>query len=430
MKLITKYLSLLITVATINLVTAQSSYYDYTYSDRKNILYDSFDYEKNDWLTTSNSKHKGAIENGSFSLLNKKAEGTITSLINVFIDTDKDFEIEAKIKHVYSNKQTLLMSLIWGANYSEKNYFGFTADKSYRISKYQNSKYKAYKDWTSLSTLSKYDYNKLTIRKVGAKMYFFINSKFVHSMYFKNFFGNRLGFQSPSKTKIRMDYLRVSYLKKSPKQYNAYSYNHKTTHFYESFSDNNRGWKTGYKDNYEASVNNGAYYLENPKSTSTASSFIEEYIDTSRDFEIETKIKYITGKQNSGLMLIWGRSTENTNNFNFEFTANGKYWIGRYIDRKYVSDVKWTYLDNIKKYDYNTLTVRKVGSKYHYFMNKEHVYTTSFKSFYGNKIGFIAPSETKIKIDYLKISYLDDKKTNNFNNNSSGEDQQSPSGGM
>ena len=419
------FLFLLITKTTI----AQSSYYDYGFSDRENILYDSFNNENNYWRIGNNDEYKGTIENGNYSIQNKKSSGTITSLIDVNIDTSKDFEIEGKIKHVYSDKKTLLISLIWGANTSEKNYFGFTAQGSYRISKYENGGYKAYKDWTDLSSISKYEYNKLTIRKVGSKMYFFINAKFVHSMYFKTFFGKRFGFQSPNKTKIRMDYFRVSYLKKNKKQYDAYTYSDKTLLMYESFSDNDRNWQTGYKEYSEARVANGAYYLKNPKSTSTASSYINKYIDTDRDFEIETKIKYISGKQNSGLMLVWGRSESNTDNNNIEFTANGKYWIGKYKDKKYISDVSWTPLDNIKKYDYNTLTVRKIGNKYYYYINKKYVYSSSFTSFYGHKLGFVTPSETEIKIDYLKVSYLDTKKEKKRDNGSNEGDEQAPSGG-
>ena len=416
MKKLTKLNLFIVFLIVINTAKAQSSYYDYGFSDRETVLYDSFNNEDNYWKVGSDDKYKGVIENSTYSIQNKISNETITSLIDVTIDTSRDFEIEGKIKHVYSDNKSLLISLIWGANTLEKNYFGFTAQGSYRISKYEDGDYIAYKDWTDFASISKYDYNKLTIRKVGSRMYFFINNKFVHSMGFKTFFGNRFGFQSPNKTKIRMDYLRVSYLKKNKKQYDSYSYDDRTLLLYESFSDNDRGWETGKTAYFEASIANGGYYLKNPASTSTASSFLVKYIDPYRDFEIETKIKYLSGKQKSGLMLVWGRSEENIDTYNFEFTANGSYWIGKYEDKKYVSNMNWTESSNIKKYDYNILTVRKVGNKYYYFINKKYVYSNSFKPFYGHKLGFITPSNTEIKIDYLKISYLETKKEKKRNN--------------
>jgi hypothetical protein len=388
---------------------AQSSYSDYGYDDRNNLFYDSFNSSGKGWEEDNTSTKNFYLLDGTYILNNKKASGTATSLITVDLDTSKDFEIEAKIKVLNSLKKTQLISLVWGSSI-DKNYFGFTSEGSYRISKYVDGSYSAYKDWTELSSVSEYSYNKLTIRKVASRMYFFVNGTLVYNMSFKKFFGNRIGFQSPSKTKIKADYLRVSYLKKNKKSYDMYSYRDKTIAFYEGFSDNNREWKDGYESKkHKGSIKNGYYTFKSLKSSGASGTYQNINIDTDRDFEIEAKIKYSSGKDNSGLMLIWGRDN-NSNNNNFEFTANKKYWIGQYKDDNYKADVSWTEFSSLNKYAYNRLTIRKIGNKYYYFINKKFVYSKYFSKFFGTKIGFLTPSNTEIIIDYLSVSYLDKNK--------------------
>ena len=112
------------------------------------------------------------------------------------------------------------------------------------------------------------------------------------------------------------------------------------------------------------------------------------------------------GKTTSGIMLEWGKSSSG-DNFNFEFNASGKYWIGEYYNRKYVDSKGWTASSSINKTSYNKLTVRKIGARYYFFINQRYVHSMPFKKFYGDKVAFTAPANSGIKIDYLTISYLE-----------------------
>ncbi|MGB0524201.1 MAG: caspase family protein, partial [Flammeovirgaceae bacterium] len=406
----------------VSYLSKKGDYNAYSYSDKTSIFYDGFSDNANGWTTGYTSSRDGSISSGYYKWACIKSSGTATTTKEIYIDTSKDFEIEGKFQRVSGAKTSLLHSLLWGAGTSKKNYFGFTADGSYRISKYDGTSYSAYKDWTTHSSIKKYGYNKMTIRKVGSKMHFFINETKVHSMTYQPFYGNRIGFQAASDSKLSIDYLRVSYLKKggggggnfSTKKYktdyNYVSYSDKSALFNEPFDNNDNNWSTGTSGNTSGYVSGGAYTWKSLTDKSAWTTQKTVFIDESRDFEIETKIKYVTGRTGSGIMLKWGKSSSGSDNYNMEFNANGKYWIGRYEDGEYKPSKGWTASTYVKKYDYNKLTVRKLGAKYYFFINEKFVHSMTFQAFYGNKIGFTTPSETTIKVDYIKISYLDKKK--------------------
>ena len=400
---------------------AQSNYSDYSYSDKETILFDSFNDNDNNWSTYSNDNYTREIYDGDYFINNKKTSGTLTSLIPVNINENDNYEIEARISRVYGDKKSLLISLIWGGNNSNKNFFGFTGDKSYRISKYENSKYTAYKDWTDSSYLES-ESNLLTIRKVGSKMYFFINKRYVHNRYVKSFYGNEIGFQSPSSTKIKVSFLRVSKLKKNKKDYSSYSYKDKNTFFSEEFNNNHRDWSTGIKEKSYGDIYNGYYTWKSKSSTSAWSTQKTVVINQKKDFEIETRFKYLSGKKTSGIMVQWGKSYSSGNNFNFEVTQSGKYWIGKYYESEYIASKKWTASTSISKTSYNKLTIRKINLTYYFFINGTFVHTMPFKDFYGDKVAFSVPSSTGMRIDYLKISYLGEKVSNNVGEEKGGEE--------
>lgn len=407
-------------VSYLKTVLKKTDYNAYSYSNKTSVFNDGFSDNTNNWKTGYTDTRNGSIYNGYYTWEAQTAS-TATTLKEIYISTSKDFEIEGKFKRVSGEKTSTLQSLLWGCGGTKKNYFGFTADGSFRISWYDGSNYYAYKDWTNTSSISKYGYNKMTIRKIGNNMYFFINGTFVHSMAYKALFGNKIGFQAASNSKLSIDYLKVSYLKsgggnndfttnkKYKTDYNYVANADKTSLFNEPFDNNYKDWSTGTSGKTSGYVADGAYTWKALLDKSAWTSQKTIYIDESRDFEIEAKMKYVAGKTGSGIMLKWGKSESNSDNFNIEFSANGKYWIGRYDDGEYKPSKGWTFSSSINKYSYNKLTVRKLGSKYYFFINEKFVHSMPFQAFYGNKIGFTTPSATTIKVDYLKINYLDKK---------------------
>lgn len=385
----------------------KKSYNNTVVSDGENIFEDDFYSNKNNW-----SLKNGSYVSSGYYYLNANSNATSTSTKYINIDTSKDFEIKGRFMRLSGGKTSNLQSLIWGAGVTKKNYFGFTADGSYRISYYDGSKYHAHKDWTRNSSVSKYGYNEMKIRKVKSRMYFYLNGTYLYSMPFKSFYGNNFGYQASTSTKLKIDYLYVSYISKSKTDYNAFTQNDKEYIFEDQFTNNNNAWSLGTSGKTYGRIYDGAYTWKAYQEKSAWTSHKTIYIDQKRDFEIEARMKYFSGKKTSGIMLKWG--SDSSNNYNIEFNANGKYWIGSYSDGEYIASKPWTISSAINKEAYNKLTVRKIGNKYYFFINNKYLHSMDYRAFFGDRVGFTTPGNSTIQIDYLKINYLDKKKKQNI----------------
>jgi len=127
----------------------------------------------------------------------------------VFIDQNKDFEIELKIR-LDKGIQNKFNGLQWGKQVSEGKQFDFffNGQGQYTIDKYTGT-FTDFVPVTSTGLINNYTYNLLTVRKVGSYYYFFLNKHLVHSMPFEPLFGNGVGFQVAERSAVQIDYLMV-----------------------------------------------------------------------------------------------------------------------------------------------------------------------------------------------------------------------------
>lgn len=179
---------------------------------RKVVFVDNFNDNKNKWSEGINDNNaNGFISNGAYYWVSK-TNTTKTTTKYIYLNQNKDFEISGKFKIESSLNHSLLNSLVFGGEGSKRFYFGFTKKGSYRISYYDGTSYIAIKNWSASSYIEKNGYNILTLRKTKDKMYFYINNMKVYSTNSRSFFGNNLGFQAASNSKIKIEYLTVTYL--------------------------------------------------------------------------------------------------------------------------------------------------------------------------------------------------------------------------
>lgn len=129
-------------------------------------------------------------------------------------------------------------------------------------------------------------------------------------------------------------------------------------------------------------------------------------IDWTSDWEIEYAVKWISGKENSAMDLIWDKESGNDNKFHFGFTANKKHVLAEYRDNAYEHILKFVLSDNLYRSARNIMTVRKVGETYYFFVNKTLIKTLPYKDVKGDLIGFTVPPNTSIAVDYLYVSQL------------------------
>ncbi|MBK9390447.1 MAG: caspase family protein [Bacteroidetes bacterium] len=178
------------------------------------VLQDDFSKFSNYWLLgIEENSWSESIEGGHLvfeSLTNKPKE----DLIPVIIDQNRSFEIETSIRFV-EGQMDKGYGLQWGkaANPMKQYDFLLTGAGHFTIDKY-TGEFKDYVPFTVSPKVNRYTFNKLTIRKVADKYYFFLNENLVHSMPFEPFFGNLVGFQVAENSTIRVDHIDIAYLDK------------------------------------------------------------------------------------------------------------------------------------------------------------------------------------------------------------------------
>lgn len=127
--------------------------------------------------------------------------------------------------------------------------------------------------------------------------------------------------------------------------------------------------------------------------------------DGSKNFEIETRIKFVSGDVEAYNGLMWGQLVFGEKYF-FEFSSLGYYRIVNEdgFDETAIKDATQT--DAINKTGDNDLVIRKFDNKYYFFINKVLVYTTDYTGMPGQYIGFKVSPNSMIRINFLRLWYI------------------------
>lgn len=201
-------------------IYAQPSYKDYSLSQMKIIFFDEFSDNRNNWYEGYWRDEVHYKFNNGYIYLESLSEniGKLETLKKnlIFINENLDFQIETRIRFV-KGKGYSPVGLCWGRkdkNYAYYFYFDPVKYIGYSIFMKKDGKHYKLKNWTKSDLLKMHSYNKLTVRKVKDIYYFFFNESLVHTMPFRAFFGQKIGFPVPPNSVIHVDYLLVSYLPK------------------------------------------------------------------------------------------------------------------------------------------------------------------------------------------------------------------------
>jgi hypothetical protein len=388
-----------------------------TNSSSKTILFEGFNNTDNNWPSSNDADVSLEIKNGDYILDHKRESGGWSSTIVKNVDTTRDFRISVQIKKV-DGIQNNGFGLIYGRNDSDnQNMFFISANGSYVIKKVENGATTYLKNWTSSSHIKNGNgsVNYLKVEKEGSKLNYYINSNLVHSTYTYKFYGDRVGFIVYGKQKVAIGYLSMAYNKAKTINNNTTIKKDKKTKtiVYDSFYSNRNDWGITDSDLTKLEIKNSKYYFEykGDKGWVTSKSFD---FDSTRDYKVEASFQKISGIKNNGFGLVFGR-LDSDNQHQFLINALGSYSIDKYDNGKSNTLVNWTKSSSIKKENYSTnvLKIEKKGSKFYYYINNSLVYTGSYMKVYGKRYGFSIFDPQKITIDYINISYLDDKPNDN-----------------
>jgi hypothetical protein len=178
--------------------------------------------------------------------------------------------------------------------------------------------------------------------------------------------------------------------------------------FFEDFNDNKNNWTVTNNKKLSARIDGGFYYL-----TAGGHAYGDAHelkIDTRRDFEIETRIKIVSGNSDHKYhysMLFWGR--EATDSYCFTFSKDGfaSVQICHGLKQKDCTTQDGSFQKTrLDPNGFNVYMIRKKGRTYSFFINGTQFYTMPFAPFFGNLIGIGAGRKVTLAIDYLKVVYL------------------------
>ena len=192
----------------------------------------------------------------------------------------------------------------------------------------------------------------------------------------------------------------------NPDAYNSYPNDKRVILFSDEFTDNKNNWYLGIKENvWFQNLQENTLFFQSFEEVAKED-FKEVFIDQSKDFEIELKIRLDKGIQNKFNGLQWGKSAKEQKQFDFFFNGQGQFTIDKFTGTQFVDFVPVTATKLINNYTYNTLTVRKVGEKYYFFLNQQLVHSMPFEPLFGNGVGFQVGEKSSVQIDYLKVWQL------------------------
>ncbi len=407
--IITAALFVCLTVS--NNANGQAQFEDYSEEDKTIIFHDDFDNNQNDWWKGS-KKTKTSIKNGFFNLdrthnKDDKGRGHPTQTINE-LNIYNDFEIETRFRLVKGS--TRLSSLLFNFKDGDNNYkFGISSDNDYRIVEMTDNEWNSRKGWTKSVLVNNAggNFNKFTIRKVGSELFYFLNEELVHREEFTESFSKKMGFEVNRKSHLQIDYLTVSHLKQLDHQKVLYSdfKQHNQQEILIDHFDSDSGTWTKEIDTGRFWVENGYYYIESVKDD-RANINIPTKLDTSKSFEIETQLQFLSGDDRKSLDLIWGYKDDD-NFYEFSTSGNSYYRIAEFREGRFYIHKRWTKTNIVKQGGLNKLTVRNVGDQNYFFINEELVYQEFAEPGHGTGVGFSVYNNSKIRADYISISQLE-----------------------
>ncbi|MDD7913838.1 hypothetical protein [Polaribacter ponticola] len=270
------------------------------------------------------------------------------------------------------------------------------------IKNFENGKSKTIKEWTVSEHIKKGNsYNYLEVKHINNTFEYYINNKLVYTNYAAKMYGDRLGFIVYNRQKISVGYLSVNYINKKVKSKISLE---KDIVFLDEFNNNSNNWNELNNESVNFYFSDGNYYLDHKKDETGYLAYINKNFDSSKDFEIETKFKHVSGDTNSPYGLLWGKKDENY--LQILLTATGYYKVKRVINNKNEEIIKWVKSSaiNIGSGKSNILKVKKEGEYYKLFINSTYLTKIDFEAFFGSEIGYGIYYKQKIAIDYLKIN--------------------------
>lgn len=378
------------------------------------ILDERFDNNSKGWYTGNSTTNRYDIYNGNYTIQHKVTTGLALTTISSGISFRDDYELSANIKHL-SGQTDYGVGLVFGGS-DNKNYytFGITYTGYYRLGKVTNGTYENVKGWTQHNSIKtgSGSTNKMTVIRRGTTYYLYVNDVNVHTENYVSTFGTRIGFDAYNKQTISVSEMWIYGTKKTNTSVatKVTKVDGEEVIFYDQFDNNYNEWADDMQEGADLYIRNGKYYFHHKRDKSTWMTNQSIDIDETRDYYIEAAIYKVSGEENYGHGLIWGR-LDWENYYAFNIANTGYFRVSKEEDDEWTNIKGWTASSAVKKGERvtNVLKIAKVGDRMRFYVNGTFVFDTHYEPVFGNRIGFEIHKRQEIAIDYFKVAYTSDK---------------------
>lgn len=364
------------------------------------VFYDDFKDNSNNWPIEGGTGITRSIKNSKYIWEGTGSEfNSNWEFVPIELDQNRDFVIESSIKKVAGPESGWGYGLLWGDDQNRFTIFGSTGNYSIIGDIYTRNPSNFINQGNAT--------NKLTIKKTGDILKFYVNDNYLSQADFKTFSPNKIGvYFYMNDVRIEIDYIKIYYTgeKTIVNQKNIPTGGDVV--FKEDFSDNRNSWPTTGGTRVTRSIKNSKYIWEGDSSDFNSNwEFVPITLDQSRDFMIESTIRKVSGPEDGwGYGLLWG---SDQNRFTI-FGSSGSYSIiGDIYARNPSPSINTGNATN-------KLTVKKIGDKLKFYVNDNYLAQADFTTFTPNQIGvYFYMNNVRIEIENITITYLTSSSENN-----------------
>ena len=182
--------------------------------------------------------------------------------------------------------------------------------------------------------------------------------------------------------------------------------------FNEEFTDASPPWDDEIiKEKSESKVFDGRLFLKSKnEKTQSRNEFVSSF-DASKDYIIESSLKFGKGKVDEFYGIDWGMDDEGIYFYNFGISPEKKVQVYKYTqsEGKEILLSKSNF-SSIKSEKYNQLSILKRNGAIDFMVNSKLVGTVDNIEEFGKKIGVMTPSFSEIVVDFLRMGYVEIEK--------------------
>ncbi|MDQ8199053.1 hypothetical protein QEH56_12875 [Pelagicoccus enzymogenes] len=379
---------------------------------------EDFDDNRNEWPWIKEGETwESRIEDGNLTWTNKQTEANThqMSYIQPNLDYSRDYQLTVRLK-AQQVPDDSAVGFLW--NYRDRsNYHELSIDPKGRLLAFTEQ------DDLKRSLFTSFEnpvappgkFHEITVTRIDDFLYFHVNAQLVARSPHFQIPGSGLAIRTYKGAVGVYDKFVLSPLENSTKAKTLAEFEVLAATnlsllqpLVEDFDDNRNGWDSlGEQELFFAEIANGTLYFENLDLTPNTERSLYKSIpvDTSKEFDLEMKVKYLGGTSSQLIGLEWDRGNKSARR-QFGFTGNGSYTIRHFNGQKWVKPVDWTRNKQlVSTNDFNTFTIRKIGNVAYYILNGQPVAKETIDRFFGHRYGLVVPSGATAEADSLYITY-------------------------